>query len=943
MKIDLTCPVELWQFKLPTEDFPGCAFLLYNLSEKPVTSVQVTLVCLDEAGQVASRHVERVQGIDGQPQSTFEIAVPVTMEIPFCDLEMIIEKVWFDDATIWRRGNAPLTDYQPNLLPNNRRLEMLRYVAGPDAVGYPQDQGAVWVCVCGRANAAHEAECRRCCRDKEQIFELFNQVAIDQMILDRENELAAKAKKAREDASEKERLREEKLAKKRRRKRRIIAALITILLLGAAAYGIIFHGLPYYRYVRASEQLSSGLYEEARAAFEEMGDYRDAQTLILDCDYGMAADHLAQGTEESLLAAQEAFIALKDYKNSAELAQKACYERAHKRMAAKDYLTAAALFEEVSGYSDARLKISECHYSHALSLMDAKDYPSARKAFLALGDYSEASKMATECLYRPAVAAMEEGQWQTALDLLNQIPDYLDAATRLQTVHYQLAESYTAQEKHEEAGEHYIAAGDYLDASLKAGQSWYHQAKALMDKKEYGKAAEMFQQIADYEDSQTLGFECIYQIAMGYMSKKDYSRAYDLLVTIPAHMDASVQARECLYLPAVDAIQKGQYDEALTYLEKLPADYRDTAEQIKEVNYRKASKLLTAKDYQAAYEAFTALTPYSDSSRKAQEALYAMAQEALTAKAYQTAVGYLETLGSYEDSDKLLKNANYQLALSYLNEGQTQEALALFDALGKYEDAQDQAGAIRYAAALAVKEEGDYAQAAQLFAHISGYKDAAVQRQACLYAIAVQARDEGKDMAQAGRLFEQVGKYEDAPQQAEACYDAHYASVYATASTAMEENDYQTVIEALETFDLSDPPKKYADMPSMYEKANYAYANELYEAGKRYEALVYYRKIPDYKDVTSKKLQRNCYLILGKWVSSSGVEMEFRDNGTCNLGGEELYFTVSGTYSMLTGTDPDHLESTHRVSRIDKKSLTLRDTRYGRTVTYKMTRVEDPQ
>lgn len=43
MKIDLTCPVELWRFQLPTPEYALCAFLLYNLSAKPVASVQVTL------------------------------------------------------------------------------------------------------------------------------------------------------------------------------------------------------------------------------------------------------------------------------------------------------------------------------------------------------------------------------------------------------------------------------------------------------------------------------------------------------------------------------------------------------------------------------------------------------------------------------------------------------------------------------------------------------------------------------------------------------------------------------------------------------------------------------------------------------------------------------------------------------------------------------------
>ena len=34
MKIDLTCPVELWHFKMPTAEDPVCMVQLYNLSEK---------------------------------------------------------------------------------------------------------------------------------------------------------------------------------------------------------------------------------------------------------------------------------------------------------------------------------------------------------------------------------------------------------------------------------------------------------------------------------------------------------------------------------------------------------------------------------------------------------------------------------------------------------------------------------------------------------------------------------------------------------------------------------------------------------------------------------------------------------------------------------------------------------------------------------------------
>lgn len=85
-------------------------------------------------------------------------------------VDLMIEKVWFDDASVWRKGNAPLTRYESNALPKGRALDELRFVAGQDAVGYPQTQEEVWVCVCGRANALDSQRCCRCERRREAVF-----------------------------------------------------------------------------------------------------------------------------------------------------------------------------------------------------------------------------------------------------------------------------------------------------------------------------------------------------------------------------------------------------------------------------------------------------------------------------------------------------------------------------------------------------------------------------------------------------------------------------------------------------------------------------------------------------------------------------------------------------------------------------------------------------
>ena len=63
MRIDLTCPVELWHCKIPTADYPVLAMQVYNLSDKDVTSIQICVLCYNDHGEQFARHVERIQGL----------------------------------------------------------------------------------------------------------------------------------------------------------------------------------------------------------------------------------------------------------------------------------------------------------------------------------------------------------------------------------------------------------------------------------------------------------------------------------------------------------------------------------------------------------------------------------------------------------------------------------------------------------------------------------------------------------------------------------------------------------------------------------------------------------------------------------------------------------------------------------------------------------------
>ncbi len=937
MKIDLTCPVELWRYELPTETDTVCRLLMYNLSDKDVTSVQVTLAGYDANGEALSRQVERLQGVSGERKSAFEVLIAMEGGAQAAGMELVIEKVWFDDGTVWRRGNAHLSEYVPNTLPNNRRLEMLRFVAGADAVGYPQDQGALWLCVCGRANAASEAYCRRCQREKLAVFEKFNQATIEEMVAQREQELDQIAHRARMQASQQQLEREARIKRKKHRRRRVLwTFLIAVFTLGAV-YGIYFHGIPYYRYIRASQQLDRGLFGEARAAFAQMTGYLNADALVVKSDYLQARSDLNTGTEATLISAQEMFDRLGDYEDSPLRAKEARYARAEKMIQAERYDDAVALYAEIPDYSNARVRQQDALFEKARAVMKAGDYEGARSIFLDLKGYPEAEKMAVLCLYEPGVTALENREYDQAIALLSQITGYSDVDQKLQEAHYAKGESLQAAGEYVAAGEFYLKAGNYRDAVTKASECIYEPAKKEMETGNYSRAAEMFLKIQGHADARELAWECIYHIADQALGNKEYARARELYLQIPNYLDAKEKAEEAIYLPAQDLIKDGKYTEALTEFSKIP-EYKDVPARMQEVKYKQASAHMSAGEYDSAIALYQELDGYSDSATRIQDALYSLAGQALAAGNYIAAIDQYADLNGYSDSQEKIKEAKYLLAMGHKDKGEYQEAVTLLSSLGKYKDTQDQLNACNYAQGKILLEAGELEKAAEIMKGLGKYEDAQTLFMQSNYEVAVRARDAG-DLNLAGRLFAAVAGYQDASAQSEACFDGYYAQVLTEADAAMNGKDYKAAVDILAKVELNDLPQKYRRLGDMYNQANYNYANDLYADGKPYDALPYYKNIPDYKDVTKKRLARNCYMVLGKWISKAGVAMEFREDGTCSIDGEELFFNVNN-YSMLTGVTRERLTLTHKVTAVYEKDLTLRDLRNGKNIIIKMTRTE---
>ena len=154
MKIDLSCPVELWHFKLPDTQEESVSLQLFNLIEVEITGLLASFTCFDKSGKTISKQVERIQHFTGSPRSAFEVQVYIEDAYIASGIDFSIERVWLKGGESWHKKNSNMVSYVPNTIEDPRLLKELRLHAGEDALGFPSDQGSVWLCVCGRVNSA---------------------------------------------------------------------------------------------------------------------------------------------------------------------------------------------------------------------------------------------------------------------------------------------------------------------------------------------------------------------------------------------------------------------------------------------------------------------------------------------------------------------------------------------------------------------------------------------------------------------------------------------------------------------------------------------------------------------------------------------------------------------------------------------------------------------
>lgn len=210
-------------------------------------------------------------------------------------------------------------------------------------------------------------------------------------------------------------------------------------------------------YKNASELARNGQYSAAGEAYEALGDYKDSAELAKTMYYFSASAAMDSGDYDSALTL---FDKADGFADSAEKICSACYSMAVHAAMNDDYEQAIALFEQADGFLDSENRIKGVCYQYALVKQEEGDFVSAAALFERAQDYSDAEEKLSELKSRMLV----NGSRCVSVDITDNVnamlsSDYMKEAsgkvTAVLTVElgvdgvYTVSASVSDEEKHE--------------------------------------------------------------------------------------------------------------------------------------------------------------------------------------------------------------------------------------------------------------------------------------------------------------------------------------------------------------------------------------------------------------------------------------------------------------------------------------------------------------
>ena len=186
-------------------------------------------------------------------------------------------------------------------------LDQYRRETSPRAEYVVTEDRGLWLCACGTPNPQTEVTCMSCGTNRECVLAALDVKALkahaDELAAEKARKAEEKAKRAAEAArlAAEERERRKKQLAKVRKRLAIAAAAAAVLVAAILVTTKVI--IPNSKYNTAVKLLEEEKYDEAIAAFEELGDYKDAAEMKRETNYQKAAQLLESGNYDEAIAA----------------------------------------------------------------------------------------------------------------------------------------------------------------------------------------------------------------------------------------------------------------------------------------------------------------------------------------------------------------------------------------------------------------------------------------------------------------------------------------------------------------------------------------------------------------------------------------------------------------------------------------------------------------
>ncbi len=896
MRSDLTCPIEVEGVKVENSDGEIlCVIDFLNLLDKTVDSVQMNIVCYDAQDHRMGGRLVRAVIYGGEPHARFTGAFLPDRVEGTVRVEATVEKVWFKDGIVWRRDERNVREYTPNILPEGRELDRLRSVAGPDAMGYAREEDVLWLCVCGRANPIDAQTCFKCGRDHQQVVHAYTFSAIDNTIGRRERDLEWQTRDTLRRSSEQSAEQMEAQLKKRRVRRIALTTVIALLAVSALALAAMRWGVPFAAVKIGEYELRADRADSAKALFDfvnrHWNDAYGARELAVQAETQCIQSLIDTHTSDSLAEAADRALQLGTPQGDALYAQ-AVLTQAVEAESQGDAEGALALYNLLPDDEQASQSRNRLLYSLAEEAQAQGDYPTAIERFTSLGSYEDAQTKREDCIFQYGQQLMDEGQYA-------------------------------------QASEQFLQLTDREDAIDLARQCLYAQAEEEQAAGHLSQAASLYERLGLYQEAETRAQALRYQLGEGAQSSGDIENAAECFALAEGYQDAKERFEALAYALGVQAADAGDFEKAITWLERIDRTSQDIGQDavdaLNRAIYALARQQEDAGQLEEASTNYASLGDYEDAATRTQEIEYTLAVGEMH-DAPEAALSRFLSLGDYKDASAQATQCRYQIAMNEMNAGKYEQAIEDFEALSGYQDSAARLLRCRYLLAGARFESGEFEESAAIYEACGTYLDAEERAQRAHYesaeALALQGDWEG-----AALRYRALGNYEDAAERARNAEDAWLGGIYADAQMDMELGDYDSVIDALSGLQQKELPERYAGLKTLYAQACSRRSEELIAQNRMFEALPILQQIPD--DRTAQgHLNAFVYRIIGRWTDSDGRQYEFRSDGSCNIDGEEAYFSGDGR-EIMVGSEPNPTQQRYHVESLNDDTLTLEDGESG--------------